>query len=83
MRMHMLAGRWLSKDEVHARQYATVLTQTLARSLFGDDNPIGMQIQVKDFGKWKAKLHAVFGMPATQTPSDPLRDRQPSTMGVE
>lgn len=66
LRMRMLAGRWLSKDEVDTRQYATVLSQTLARNLFGDYNSIGKRIQVKDFGKWTTGLHAAFRMPATQ-----------------
>jgi putative ABC transport system permease protein len=51
--IRVIAGRWLSKDEVATRQYAAVLNQTLARDMFGGDNPIGKQLEVKDFARWK------------------------------
>jgi putative ABC transport system permease protein len=70
LRMRMVAGRWLSKDEVSTRQYVAVLNQTLARDLFGSDSPIGKEVQVKDFARWKSGLQTAFHMPATQTRPD-------------
>ncbi|HYT24303.1 MAG TPA: ABC transporter permease [Candidatus Polarisedimenticolia bacterium] len=63
LRLRVITGRWLSKDEVVTRQYATVLNETLARDMFGDDNPIGKQLEVKDFDRWKNGLLRSFHMP--------------------
>ena len=68
--MRMIAGRWLSRDEAVTRQYAAVLNQRLARDMFGDDNPIGKQLEVKDFAHWKNGLQRSFRMKSEQVASD-------------
>jgi putative ABC transport system permease protein len=70
LEMRMIAGRWLSRDEVVTRQYATVLNQRLAHTMFGEENPVGKQIEVKDFGRWKTGLQRSFRMNIEQTPPD-------------
>jgi putative ABC transport system permease protein len=60
--MRILAGRWLSKDEVVTRQNAAVLNRTLARDMFGDDNPVGKQLVIRDFDRWKSRLLQSFHM---------------------
>jgi putative ABC transport system permease protein len=68
--IRVITGRWLSKDEVATRQYAAVLNQTLARDMFGGDNPIGKQLEVKDFVRWKnGSLHS-YHMAPLQIPPD-------------
>lgn len=64
--IRIIAGRWLSKDEVETRQNAAVLNQTLARDMFGDDNPVGKQLEVKDFVRWKNELSRSFHLPPAQ-----------------
>ena len=68
--MRMIAGRWLSRDEVATRQYSAVLNQRLARDMFGDDNPVGKQLEVKDFARWKNGLQRAFRMNLEQLPPD-------------
>ena len=58
--LHILAGRWLSRDEVATQQHVTVLNARLAHDMFGDANPIGKQIEVKDFDRWKGGLARNF-----------------------
>jgi predicted permease len=65
--IHILAGRWLSKDEVATRQNAVVLNRTLARDMFGDDNPVGKQLLIKDFDRWKSGLLQSFHMVPEKT----------------
>jgi hypothetical protein len=67
---HIIAGRWLSKDEVATRQYTAVLNQTLARDMFGKDNPVGKQLEVKDFARWKKGLSHSFHMAPMEIPPD-------------
>jgi putative ABC transport system permease protein len=67
---HIVAGRWLSKDEVATRQYTAVLNQTLARDMFGNDNPVGKQLEVKDFARWKNGLAHSFHMAPVEIPPD-------------
>src|SRR5207237_7957254 len=66
----LIAGRWLSRDEVVTNQYATVLNQRLARDMFGDQNPVGKQLEVKDFRRWKDGLQRAFRMKTEQTAPD-------------
>ncbi|MGB8849043.1 MAG: ABC transporter permease [Candidatus Acidiferrales bacterium] len=47
--LRSIRGRWLSSDEVRNAQYVAVINQRLATDFFGDQNPIGRQIQVKHF----------------------------------
>jgi hypothetical protein len=58
--IRIVAGRWLSRDEVVTRQNATVLNQRLAHDMFGDENPIGKQLKVKDFDRWENELQRSF-----------------------
>jgi putative ABC transport system permease protein len=65
LQMHLLAGRWLSHDEVRARQFSAVISETLAHTLFGETNPIGQKLQVNGFkGHSRADLpeKAVFAI---------------------
>jgi putative ABC transport system permease protein len=70
--MRLVVGRWLSREEALTRQYATVLTETLARDLFGNQNPIGKQLEVKDFDRWKNHSRTSNRMTPEQTPHDAL-----------
>jgi|SRR5579859_2514066 len=47
--LRLKKGRWLSEKEVRTAQYVGVITQRLARDLFGDAEPVGQQIHVKSF----------------------------------
>jgi putative ABC transport system permease protein len=67
---HIVAGRWLSKDEVATRQYTAVLNQTLARDMFGKENPVGKQLEVKGFARWKNGLSHSFHMAPVEIPPD-------------
>ena len=49
LEMRLLAGRWLSRAEVQTRQLAAVVNERLAQALFGETNPVGKQLEVKDF----------------------------------
>jgi putative ABC transport system permease protein len=42
MGLRLVTGRWIADDEPHA---VVVLNQTLARRLFGSDNPLGRRIE--------------------------------------
>ena len=68
--LRLLAGRWLSRDEVATRQFATVLNQSLAHDMFGDANPIGKQLEVKDFNKWNGRLKQAFQMKQEEVSPD-------------
>jgi putative ABC transport system permease protein len=70
--MRMVAGRWLSREEALTRQYATVLTEKLARDLFGEQNPVGKQLEVKDFDRWRNESRKSYRMSPEQTPHDAL-----------
>ena len=60
--LRLIAGRWLSHDEVATKQFATVLNQRLAHDFFGEENPIGKQLVVQDFAGWKTGLQRSFRM---------------------
>lgn len=49
LELRLRRGRWLSESEVHTSQYVGVITQRLARELFGDADPLGRQLQMKGF----------------------------------
>lgn len=70
LEMRMIAGRWLSRDEVVTKQYVTVINQRLARDMFGDENAVGKQIEVKGFGGWRMGLQRSFRMNIEQTAPD-------------
>jgi predicted permease len=49
LEMRLIAGRWLSREEVQTRQLTAVVNERLAQALFGETNPIGRQLEVKGF----------------------------------
>jgi putative ABC transport system permease protein len=49
LEMRLIAGRWLSRAEVQTRQYAAVINERLARTLFGESNPVGRRLEVRGF----------------------------------
>ena len=49
LEMQLLSGRWLSESDVDSAQRVAVINQTMAAHLFGGENPLGRQIQVKAF----------------------------------
>jgi putative ABC transport system permease protein len=49
LELRLKKGRWLSETEVRTSQYVGVITQRLARDLFGNAEPLGQQIQMKGF----------------------------------
>jgi predicted permease len=51
LEMRLIAGRWLSRDEVETRQLAAVVNEQLAHTLFGETNPVGKRLEVKGFKK--------------------------------
>ena len=66
LEMRMVAGRWLTREEVRSRQYATVLNQRLAHDMFGEENPVGKQLEVRDFDKYENRLQRAFEMKTGQ-----------------
>jgi putative ABC transport system permease protein len=76
--MRLIAGRWLSREEVQTRQYAAVLNQRLARDMFGNENPVGKQLEVKDFDRWKNGLQRAFALKS----SPPFQDVTFQIVGV-
>jgi putative ABC transport system permease protein len=66
LEMRMVAGRWLTREEVRSRQYATVLNQRLAHDIFGEENPVGKQLEVRNFDKWENHLQRAFEMKTGQ-----------------
>jgi len=70
LRMRMIAGRWLSRDEVASRQYVAVLNEKLARDLFGGASPVGEQLEVKEFDRFRNGLQRAYRMNAEETPAD-------------
>jgi len=70
LEMKLVAGRWLSRDEVATKRYATVATERLARDLFGKENPIGKQLEVKDFDRWKNRMQRAWRITPEQTAPD-------------
>jgi putative ABC transport system permease protein len=65
--MRLIAGRWLSREEVQTKQYAAVLNERLAHDMFANENPVGRQLEVKDFDQWKNGLQRAFGINPGQT----------------
>ena len=65
LQMHLLAGRWLSHDEVQTRQLSAVVNETLAHALFADSNAIGQKLEVRGF---KSK----FNHSSAELPENPV-----------
>ena len=53
--MRMVSGRWFSKADVDSSLYVAVVNQAMARKLWGDENHVGQQFEVKSF-KAKGQL---------------------------
>ncbi len=51
---HVLRGRLLSHGDVDSARQVAVINQTLARSYFGDENPVGQKIKFSTFEEWAA-----------------------------
>ncbi len=49
LELRLIQGNWLSRGEVQRAQYVAVINQTLAHDFFGDGNPLGQQLKVKNF----------------------------------
>jgi putative ABC transport system permease protein len=47
--LRLLKGRWISREEVQTAQRVVVVDQRLAHDFFGDENPVGQQLEVKKF----------------------------------
>ena len=43
----LLSGRWLTEDEFRGETSSVVINQTLARKLFGSDDPLGRRMDVR------------------------------------
>lgn len=49
---HLLRGRLLSRSEVDSARHVTVINETLARTYFGNEDPIGQKIKFSTFEEW-------------------------------
>ncbi len=58
LEMKMISGRWLSRAEVQGRQLAAVVNERLAHALFGEANPVGRQLEVKNFRQYFSHSNA-------------------------
>ena len=47
--LRLIAGSWLSQDQVATAQHVVVINQRLAHDLFGERNPVGQQLEVRKF----------------------------------
>jgi putative ABC transport system permease protein len=47
--LRLIQGSWLSRHEVDTAHHVVVINQRLAHDLFGKDNPVGQQLEVKRF----------------------------------
>jgi putative ABC transport system permease protein len=68
--LRLIAGRWLSKEEVQTDQHVTVLNQRLARDLFGDGDPVGQVLQVNAFKQFKSTGWRGPAPKPTEAPQD-------------
>jgi predicted permease len=50
----LLRGRLLSHSDVDSARHVAVINQTLARSYFGDENPVGHTMKFSTFEEWAA-----------------------------
>ena len=51
---NLLHGRLLSRSDVESARHVTVINQTLARSYFGNENPVGQRIKFSTFEEYAA-----------------------------
>ena len=50
----LLRGRLLSRSDVNLARHVAVINQTLARSYFGGENPVGQKMKFSTFEEWAA-----------------------------
>jgi putative ABC transport system permease protein len=50
----LLRGRLLSHNDVESARYVTIINQTLARTYFGNEDPVGQKIKFSTFEEWAA-----------------------------
>jgi putative ABC transport system permease protein len=60
LEMQMTLGRWLSAGEVDAAQPVAVINQTMAARFYGGENPLGRQIEAKEFNEKAQPAHDVY-----------------------
>jgi putative ABC transport system permease protein len=58
--LQMVSGRWLSKADVDSALYVAVINQTMARTLWGDENRVGQQLEVKLFVPKGQPAHEIY-----------------------
>jgi predicted permease len=51
---HLLRGRLLSHSDVDSARHVAIINQTLARTYFGDEDPVGQKIKFSTFEEWAA-----------------------------
>jgi hypothetical protein len=51
---HLLRGRLLSDSDVRSARHVAIINQTLARTYFGNDDPVGQKIKFNTFEEWAA-----------------------------
>jgi predicted permease len=51
---HLLRGRLLSHGDVESARHVAIINQTLARTYFGSDDPVGQKIKFSTFEEWAA-----------------------------
>jgi len=59
LELRLIRGRWLSKREVQTTQFVGVVTERMARDFFGDADPIGRQVRMKEFTDSSLRPHDV------------------------
>jgi putative ABC transport system permease protein len=81
--MSLVRGRWLSKADVDAARSVTVINETLARRLFGDEDPVGREVQMKVYDKDFEIIGVIRDM-KDFGPEEPVRPQSfvPFTMGA-
>ena len=50
----LLRGRLLSHSDVESARHVAIINQTLARTYFGSDDPVGQKIKFSTFEEWAA-----------------------------
>ena len=60
LEMQMVTGRWLSAIEIDEAQPVAVINQTMAAHFFNGENPLGRQIEAKDFDEKVAPTRDVY-----------------------
>jgi len=51
---HLLRGKLLSHSDVESARHVAIINQTLARTYFGNEDPVGQKIKFSTFEEWAA-----------------------------